>query len=150
VTQLYRKAIDDAISGKPFDWSLMDTLEGLSLRGYTEGFYRRHVPEEYQSYKDRNETGIKQQVVGELVDYDSSKQLLKVLVKNQFSVGDTLEVMLPTGNHITKLDAIESTEGNSIQRAPGSGHVVCIPATIQDANQLEHGYLIRHWSELQS
>ena len=47
--QLYRKAIDDAVAGKPFDWTLMDALEGLSLRGYTEGFYRRHVPEEYQS-----------------------------------------------------------------------------------------------------
>lgn len=149
VTQLYRKAIDDAIAGKPFDWSLMDALEGLSLRGYTEGFYRRHVPEEYQSYKDRNETGIKQQVVGELLDYDSSKQLLKVQVKNQFSIGDTLEVMLPTGNYISTLEAIESAEGHSIQRAPGSGHVVCIPANIQDANQLEHGYLIRHWSETQ-
>lgn len=45
VTQLYRKAINDAISGRPFDWSLMDNLEGLSLRGYTESFYRRHVPE---------------------------------------------------------------------------------------------------------
>src|SRR3990167_2318381 len=34
--QLYRKAIDDALSGQEFDWNLMDALEGLSLRGYTE------------------------------------------------------------------------------------------------------------------
>lgn len=145
VTQLYRKAIDDAIDGKPFDWGLMDNLEGLSLRGYTEGFYRRHVPEAYQSYKDRNEIGIKQQVVGELLDYDRSKQLLEVHVKNQFSVGDALEIMLPNGCHSFSLEAIENTEGQSIHRAPGSGHVVRIAASLEETSQLEHGYLIRHW-----
>lgn len=36
--QIYRKAIDDALAGKPFDPSLMTQLEGLANRGYTEGF----------------------------------------------------------------------------------------------------------------
>lgn len=36
--QVYRKAIDDAAAGKPFDESLMQTLESLAHRGYTEGF----------------------------------------------------------------------------------------------------------------
>ncbi|MEF1339920.1 tRNA 5-hydroxyuridine modification protein YegQ, partial [Vibrio rotiferianus] len=36
--QVYRKAIDDAVAGKPFDESLMGTLESLAHRGYTEGF----------------------------------------------------------------------------------------------------------------
>jgi putative protease len=35
--QIYRKAIDDALAGKPFDPSLMNQLEGLANRGYTEG-----------------------------------------------------------------------------------------------------------------
>ncbi|MDI9819475.1 MULTISPECIES: tRNA 5-hydroxyuridine modification protein YegQ [unclassified Legionella] len=146
--QLYRKAIDDAVAGKPFDWSLMDALEGLSLRGYTEGFYRRHVPEEYQSYNDRNTTGIKQQVVAEMVDYDSNRGMLTVNAKNQFSIGDTIEVMLPTGNQIFCLEAIEDKLGQSIERAAGSGHVVKVPVSLDPA-QLEHGYLIRHWREEQ-
>ncbi|KIE97298.1 protease [Actinobacillus pleuropneumoniae] len=37
--QVYRKAIDDAAAGKPFDESLMDTLESLAHRGYTEASY---------------------------------------------------------------------------------------------------------------
>ncbi|GAL36021.1 putative protease [Vibrio maritimus] len=37
--QVYRKAIDDAVAGKPFDESLMGTLESLAHRGYTEGSY---------------------------------------------------------------------------------------------------------------
>lgn len=145
--QLYRQAIDDAIAGKPFDLNLMDALEGLSLRGYTEGFYRRHVPEEYQSYKDRNTTGVKQQVVGDLIDYNPSREMLVVNVKNQFSIGDTLEIMLPTGNQTIALEAIEDMQGQAIDRASGSGHTVQIPVHLNNINQLEHGYLIRHWQE---
>ncbi|NIG88678.1 MAG: tRNA 5-hydroxyuridine modification protein YegQ [Serratia symbiotica] len=39
--QVYRRAIDDAKLGKPFDPTLLTTLEGLAHRGYTEGFLRR-------------------------------------------------------------------------------------------------------------
>src|SRR3990167_6235443 len=143
--QLYRQAIDDAVIGRPFDWKLMDALEGLSSRGYTEGFYRRHVPDEYQSYNDKSDSNIKQQVVASMLEYDSAKAMLTVNTKNQFSVGDTVEVMLPTGNQIIKLAAIEDSEGNAIERAPGSDHVVKIPVDLTDSSQLEHGYLIRHW-----
>jgi putative protease len=50
-TQVYRRAIEDAIAGRPFDMTMMDELEGLANRGYTEGFYRRHPPAEYQNYE---------------------------------------------------------------------------------------------------
>ncbi|PKD78452.1 U32 family peptidase, partial [Escherichia coli] len=43
--QVYRRAIDDAAAGKPFDPTLLTTLEGLAHRGYTEGFLRRPVHE---------------------------------------------------------------------------------------------------------
>jgi len=145
--QLYRQAIDDAVAGKPFDWRLMDSLEGLSLRGYTEGFYRRHVPEEYQSYNDRNKTGVKSQVVAEMMEYDAGNGRLTLNVKNQFAVGDTIELMLPTGNQVFSLQAMEDSQGNNIMRAAGSGHIVQIPANLNDVSMLEHGYVIRHWSE---
>lgn len=145
--QLYRQAIDDAVAGRPFDWNLMNALEGLSLRGYTEGFYRRHVPEEYQSYNDRTTSNLKQQVVAEMLEYNPATALLTVKTKNQFSVGDRIEVMLPTGNQLIDLAAIEHAEGHRIDRAPGSDHVVKIPVDLTDVSQLEHGYLIRHWQE---
>lgn len=46
--QVYRKAIDDAAAGKPFDPTLLETLEGLAHRGYTEvpaSPYARRLPE---------------------------------------------------------------------------------------------------------
>ena len=145
-TQLYRRAIDDAVAGRPFDKQLMEALEGLSLRGYTEGFYRRHVPEDYQSYNDRTATGVRQQVVADLLDYDAARGKLTVHVKNQFSVGDTIELMLPSGNHVFCLEAIEK-QGQAIACATGSGHIVELPVNVSDYRQLEHGYLIRHWQD---
>ncbi|MEC8227037.1 MAG: tRNA 5-hydroxyuridine modification protein YegQ, partial [Pseudomonadota bacterium] len=41
--QVYRKAIDDAVAGRPFDANLFKTLENLAHRGYTEGFLKRHA-----------------------------------------------------------------------------------------------------------
>lgn len=145
--QLYRKAIDDAVAGRPFDWSLMDTLEGLSQRGYTEGFYRRHVPQEYQCYEHRNTHDLsKQKVVGELLDYDTQNGWLTVNIKNQFSLGDKLEIMLPTGNQLITLEAMRDPKSKSpVERAPGSGYVFEIKAEIKNTALLEHGYLIHHF-----
>lgn len=47
--QIYRRAIDNAQANKPVDMNLMGELEHLANRGYTEGFYRRHVPSQYQT-----------------------------------------------------------------------------------------------------
>src|SRR5690554_8108532 len=68
-TQAYRKAIDDAIRGDSFDKGLMDVLENMSNRGYTEGFFRRHVHDEYQNYERGHSISTKQQFVAE-VDQD--------------------------------------------------------------------------------
>ncbi|NOQ68515.1 MAG: tRNA 5-hydroxyuridine modification protein YegQ, partial [Gammaproteobacteria bacterium] len=51
-TQIYRQAIDDAVSGKKFDPHLMTELENLAHRGYTDGFFERHAPQEMQRYRD--------------------------------------------------------------------------------------------------
>jgi len=45
--QVYRKAIDDAAAGKPFDTNLFKTLENLAHRGYSEGFLKRHAHQDY-------------------------------------------------------------------------------------------------------
>ncbi|RMH12732.1 MAG: U32 family peptidase, partial [Gammaproteobacteria bacterium] len=86
--QVYRHAIDDALAGKEFDMTLMDELEGLASRGYTEGFYRRHVPSEYQNYENGSSTHTRQQFVGEVIDYHPDENRITVDVKNRFAVGD--------------------------------------------------------------
>ncbi|MCV5979292.1 U32 family peptidase, partial [Escherichia coli] len=63
--QVYRKAIDDAAAGKPFDTSLLETLEGLAHRGYTEGLLRRHTHDDYQNHEYGYSVSERHQFVGE-------------------------------------------------------------------------------------
>ena len=102
--QIYRKAIDDALAGKPFDPSLMTQLEGLANRGYTEGFLRRHVHSEYQNYENGSSSFDHQQYCGEILERNGD--YLKVDVKNRFVVGDVLELMTTSGNITFELTEI--------------------------------------------
>ncbi|WP_086194440.1 prephenate-dependent tRNA uridine(34) hydroxylase TrhP [Acinetobacter terrae] len=123
--QIYRKAIDDALEGKPFDPSLMTQLEGLANRGYTEGFLRRHVHSEYQNYETGSSRFDHQQFVGEVLERNGD--YIKIDVKNRFVVGDSLELMTTKGNITFTLTEIKDKKGNLIEDAKGSGHVVDIP-----------------------
>jgi len=139
--QVYRQAIDDAVAGVPFDMGMMDSLESLANRGFTEGFYRRHVHDEYQNYETGNSRESKQQFVGEIVAFDD--QQLTIDVKNRFELGDTLQLMTPQGNHTFNLAHLENRHGESIDAAPGSGHLVKIPrpeGIVAD----EHTLLVRN------
>ena len=124
-TQVYRKAIDDALAGRPFDMGLMDELEGMANRGFTEGFYRRHPPAEYQNYERGASISDRQQFVGAILDCDGN--WLTVDVRNRFESGDLLQLMTTRGNHSFELTIITDREGRNADAAPGSGHVVRIP-----------------------
>ena len=123
--QIYRKAINDALAGKPFDPSLMTQLEGLANRGYTEGFLRRHVHSEYQNYENGSSSFDHQQFCGEVLERNGD--YIKIDVKNRFVVGDYLELMTTKGNINFILTEIKDKKGNSIEEAKGSGHIVEIP-----------------------
>ena len=139
--QVYRKAIDDAVAGRPFDMSLMDTLESLAHRGYTEGFLRRHVHDEYQNYERGNSVSERQQFVGELTG-ERRGALAEVKVKNRFAVGDRLELMTPQGNVHVTLDALEKGNGERTDLAPGDGHTLYLP--LPEDIDLNYALLMRH------
>ena len=138
--QIYRKAIDDALAGKPFDPSLMLQLEGLANRGYTEGFLRRHVHSEYQNYETGSSRFDHQQFCGEVLERQGD--YIKIDVKNRFVVGDTLELMTPQGNIQFVLSEILDKKGNSIPDAKGSGHIVDIPVPADV--DMQYALLIRN------
>jgi len=144
--QIYRRAIDNAHANKPFDMNLMGELEHLANRGYTEGFYRRHVPSEYQNYDDGNSSNSNQQFVGEALGYQQNTGWLTLDVKNQFRRGDKLELITPKGNINFKLERMETIQGQSTDIAPGSGHVVNIllPKKIELSDDGGFALLMRH------
>jgi putative protease len=125
--QVYRRAIDDAMAAKPFDYTLLAELEGLANRGYTDGFYERHHTAEHQNYlKGYSESG-RSQYVGDIVSYDSASGMAEIDVKNRFLVGDRLEVIQPEGNREVVVDALYNEAGERVDQAPGSGHRVRMP-----------------------
>ncbi|MDN0082296.1 tRNA 5-hydroxyuridine modification protein YegQ [Crenobacter sp. SG2305] len=123
--QAYRKAIDDAVAGRPFDYSLLADLEGLANRGYTPGFLERHQTQEHQNYLTGHSQAKRSQYVGEVLEVDGEGWAL-VDVKNRFAVGDSLEIIHPSGNRIIKLDTM-TRDGEAAQVAPGNGVKVKIP-----------------------
>ncbi|WP_372964504.1 tRNA 5-hydroxyuridine modification protein YegQ [Marinobacter sp.] len=140
-TQAYRRAIDDAVAGKPFDMKMMDELEALSNRGYTEGFLRRHVPQEYQTYEQGSSFLGTQQVVGTIAETD--EQWLTIDVKNKFAPGDQLELITPDGNLRFSASVMENRKGETMEYAPGSGHFVRIPKPEGLPESLDFSYLTR-------
>jgi len=125
--QVYRRAIDDAVAGRPFDPRLLGELDGLANRGYTDGFYQRHHEHEMQNYLRGHSESGRSLYVGDVIAWDGARGLAQVEVKNRFAVGDRIEVIHPTGNFEVTLDRIVKADGTPTAVAPGNGHVVWIP-----------------------
>ena len=139
--QVYRKAIDDAVAGKPFDPSLMDSLESLAHRGYTEGFLRRHTHDEYQNYDYGYSISDRQQFVGEFTGVRKDG-MAEVAVKNKFLVGDSVEIMTPQGNITFTLNKLINRKGEEVDAGRGDGHFVFLE--VPDNVDLEYALLMRN------
>ncbi|MFZ7198977.1 tRNA 5-hydroxyuridine modification protein YegQ [Avibacterium avium] len=139
--QVYRKAIDDAAAGKPFDESLMDTLESLAHRGYTEGFLRRHTHDEYQNYDYGYSISERQQFVGEFTGVRKDG-LAEVEVKNKFLLGDEVELMTPKGNIVFKIQRMLNRKGEEVEAALGDGHFVFLD--VPEDLELDYALLMRN------
>ncbi len=125
--QTYKQAIDDAMAGRSFDPKLLGVLENLANRGYTDGFYERHHTHDYQNYMQGASMGHQQQFVAEATHVDRANGWIELDVKNRFSVGDRLELVLPDGNRELVLERMENMDGIPVTTAPGSGHKMRIP-----------------------
>jgi putative protease len=138
--QVYRQAIDDAFAGNAFDTTLMTKLEKLANRGYTEGFFRRHPPSEYQNYRSGSSDN-RQQFVGEVVSHQKDG-FLTIEAKNRFCVGDSLELMRPQGSLNFTLEYAENQQGEQLSVVPGSSYTVHIRAPVSD--EVEYGLLLKN------
>ncbi|MBL8398951.1 MAG: tRNA 5-hydroxyuridine modification protein YegQ [Candidatus Accumulibacter sp.] len=125
-TQVYRRAIDDAAAGRPFDPSLLGELEGLANRGYTDGFYQRHHDTQRQNYLRGHSESGRSLYVGDVLAWDAARQRALVEVKNRFAVGDRLEVIHPSGNQRITVETMVDADGAEVRVAPGNGHRVWI------------------------
>ena len=123
--QIYRRAIDDAVAGRPFNPELITELEGLSNRGYTAGFLERRPANDYQNYETGSSETRRSQFVGEVKAVQDG--WAEVETKNRFAVGDLLEIIHPGGNRTVRLEQMRGLEGEELQVASGSPLRVRIP-----------------------
>jgi len=142
--QVYRRAIDDAAAGKPFDPALLETLEGLAHRGYTEGFLRRHTHDSYQNYEQGFSVSERQQFVGEFTG-ERRGDWAQIAVKNKFLLGDSVEIMTPQGNLNCTLESMQNDKGAAVDVAPGDGHKVWIP--VPESVDLAFALLMRNFTD---
>ena len=120
-TQVYRRAIDAALAGEPFDPGWLAELEGLSHRGYTDGFLQRHEPQELQNYRTGASRSDRALFVAEVVGLDPASGLAELAVKNKLAVGDEVELIARRGNRRLRLDALQDLEGRPLREASGGG-----------------------------
>ncbi len=123
--QVYRRAIDDAAAGRPFNPELITELEGLANRGYTSGFLERRPSQDYQNYETGHSVATRSQFVGEVKSVADG--WAEVETKNRFAVGDMLEIVHPAGNRTVRLEVMKNAEGAEIQVAAGNPLRVWIP-----------------------
>ena len=133
--QVYRRAIDDAVAGRPFDPALLLELEGLSNRGYTGGLLERRPSQDYQNYLTGHSESQRSQFVGEVLQVRDDGWA-EVETKNRFAVGDTLEVIHPSGNRRVPLAAMQAQDGSPITVAAGNPLRVWVPLGLPAAGAL--------------
>lgn len=125
VANAYRRAIDDAVAGRPFNPELLADLQNVANRGYTPGFLERHQTQDYQNYLHGYSVSRLSRFTGVVRDVDDDGWAT-VEVKNRFRVGDKLEVIHPSGNMVIVLEAME-IDGEPTDLAPGNGREARIP-----------------------
>ena len=124
--QVYRRAIDDAVAGRPFNPELLLELEGLSNRGYTTGLLERRPSQDYQNYITGHSASSRSQFVGEVLQVREDGWA-RVETKNRFAVGDTIEIIHPSGNRQVRVQQMQSADGHAIEVASGNPVQVWIP-----------------------
>ncbi len=123
--QTYRRAIDDAVAGRPFNPELITELEGLANRGYTGGLMERRPANDYQNYETGHSVLQRSHFVGAVRSYADG--MAEVETMNRFAVGDTIEVIHPQGNRQIKLEKMFDLEGKPVDVAQGNPIRVRIP-----------------------
>lgn len=121
VTRTYRQAIDDYFKNESLYLENIpyykQEISKCTYRQFTTGFFYGPTTHETQIYD--NNTYVKGYTYLGMIQGKSKEGLYELEQRNKFSVGETIEVMKPTGeNVIAEVKAITDKEGDSIESCP--------------------------------
>lgn len=121
VARTYRKAIDDYFEDPAryeahMDW-YRDQISNCTYRLFTTGFFYGKPGTDAQIY-DSN-TYVKEYTYLGIVGEPNEQGYYQISQRNKFSVGETIEVMKPSGENLeVTVRAIYDEEGNACESAP--------------------------------
>ena len=142
VTRTYRRAIDDYKESPELYQANMsyylDEIAKCTYRPFTTGFYFDRPDETAQIY-DAN-TYIKGYTYIGIVQETDDRGYARISQKNKFSLGETLEVMLPGGENLeVQVCAMEDGDHCPVESAPHPGQTIWFDT----GHRLKPGWLIR-------
>ena len=98
----YRNIIDDYYNDELTDENMkiyQERLDRVANRETSTHFFMKEADYTDQYYSGRSEVS-NQDYLGQVINYDQDKKLLKFYERNYFEVGDTVELFTPTGHHL--------------------------------------------------
>lgn len=121
VTRTYRKAIDDFYeSPELYEKNIplyKEEISKCTYRQFTTGFFYGPTTHETQIYD--NNTYVKEYTYLGIVRSTTEDGFAELEQRNKFSVGETVEIMKPSGENIqAAVKAMRDEEGNSIESCP--------------------------------
>lgn len=128
VVKAYREAIDTyfkdpAVFERKKDYFLQEVGKA-SHREFSTGFYYHKPTSEDQTYS-HNSYVRNYDFSGMVIDYDKETKLVTIEQRRKFSVGDTVEILLPNKPFIScTIEEMWNEEGNAIESAPHPKQIV--------------------------
>lgn len=140
VARTYRKAIDDFYKSeaeyeKNMPW-YREEISRCTYRQFTTGFYYKKPDENTQIY-DSN-TYIREFTYLGMVEEVPDGNVVKLIQKNKFCVGDVIEIMKPDGRDISvKVESIKDEDGNEMESCPHSKQVIFVKL-VAEGEEMPH------------
>lgn len=144
VARTYRKAIDDFYESPDTYRSNMDwyraEIAKCTYRQFTTGFYFGKPDENTQIY-DNNTYIIDSVYLGQIEEVTDDGRI-RLIQKNKFCVGDTIEIMKPDGRDIqVKVLKIEAEDGTAQESAPHACQIIYV--TLDDVENVNKYDILR-------
>ena len=144
VARTYRKALDDFAKGEEVYKANMDwyhaEIAKCTYRKFTTGFYFKKPDEDAQIY-DNNTYVIEYVYLGQIAEVTSDGRL-RLMQKNKFCVGDTIEIMKADGRNIpVKVTRIEDEDGNFQESCPHASQIIYV--TLEDGQEASQYDILR-------
>ncbi|OQX94968.1 hypothetical protein B6I21_07895, partial [candidate division KSB1 bacterium 4572_119] len=95
ITRAYRKALDDLLSGNPFNPELFLDIFATANKGFTAGFLNGNPGHSAQKYDGTMAENQHYRFAGIVRDYDKDRKLMKFEPKNKICQGTKLEIVSP-------------------------------------------------------